>query len=320
MNYRKLGQYGIKVSEISLGAWVTYGNQVKDLETIKEITKLAYDAGVNFFDNADVYAMGAAEELMGQVLKDYPRHTLVMSSKVFWPTSEDANGRGLGRKHVHESIDRSLKRLQTDYLDLYFAHRYDPETPMEEIVTAFSDLVKAGKILYWGTSEWPAARIAEAVTFARANGLAAPVVEQPQYSLVYRDRVEKEIIPEAERFGMGLVVWSPLGQGVLTGKYDEGLPEGSRLAQYEQFRERLLTEENRERVKKLKTIADELGVTRTQLALAWVLRRGQVSSAITGARTPEQLQESLGAVEVELTPEIIEKIDAIFPPGPDCYA
>jgi len=231
MNYRKLGQYGIKVSEISLGAWVTYGNQVKDLETIKEITKLAYDAGVNFFDNADVYAMGAAEELMGEVLKDYPRHTLVMSSKVFWPTSEDANGRGLGRKHVHESIDRSLKRLQTDYLDLYFAHRYDPETPMEEIVTAFSDLVKAGKILYWGTSEWPAARIAEAVTFARANGLAAPVVEQPQYSLVYRDRVEKEIIPEAERFGMGLVVWSPLGQGVLTGKYDEGLPEGSRLAQ-----------------------------------------------------------------------------------------
>jgi len=320
MQYRSVGNSGIRVSSISLGAWVTYGNQVKDLETIKAITKLAYDAGVNFFDNADVYAQGAAEELMGQVLKEYPRHTLVMSSKVFWKTSDDANGYGLGRKHVHESIDRSLKRLQTDYLDLYFAHRYDPETPMEEIVTAFSDLVKAGKILYWGTSEWPAARIAEAVTFARANGLAAPVVEQPQYSLVYRDRVEKEILPEAERFGLGLVVWSPLGQGVLTGKYDEGLPEDSRLAQYDQFRERLLTEENRERVKQLKAIADELGVTRTQLALAWVLRQKQVSSAITGARTPEQLEESLGAAELELSPDVVEKIDAIFPPGPDCYA
>ena len=320
MQYRSVGNSGIKVSSISLGAWVTYGNQVKDLETIKAITKLAYDAGVNFFDNADVYAQGAAEELMGEVLKEYPRHTLVMSSKVFGKTSEDANGRGLGRKHVHESIDRSLKRLQTDYLDLYFAHRYDPEVPMEEIVTAFSDLVKAGKILYWGTSEWPAARIAEAVTFARANGLAAPVVEQPQYSLVYRDRVEKEILPEAERFGLGLVVWSPLGQGVLTGKYDEGLPEDSRLAQYDQFRERLLTEENRERVKQLKAIADELGVTRTQLALAWVLRQKQVSSAITGARTPEQLEESLGAAELELSPDVVEKIDAIFPPGPDCYA
>ena len=289
MEYRKLGQWGIRVSAISLGAWVTYGNQVKDEETIRQIVKTAYDGGVNFFDNADVYATGLAEEIMGRILKDYPRHTLVMSSKVFWPMSEDVNDRGLSRKHIRESIDKSLKRLQTDYLDLYFAHRYDPEVPMEEIVSAFSQLVDEGKILYWGTSEWPPARIAEAVTFAKANGLHPPVVEQPQYSLIYRDRVEKEIFPETRRFGMGVVVWSPLGMGMLTGKYDDGLPQGARLTEIEQLRERLVTEENREKVKKLKAIADDLGVSRAQLALAWVLRRSEVSSAITGATRPGQI-------------------------------
>ena len=320
MEYRKLGQWGIRVSAISLGAWVTYGNQVKDEETIRQIVKIAYEGGINFFDNADVYATGVAEEIMGRILKDYPRHTLVMSSKVFWPMSEDINDRGLSRKHIRESIEKSLKRLQTDYLDLYFAHRYDPEVPMEEIVSAFSQLVDEGKILYWGTSEWPPARIAEAVTFAKANGLHPPVVEQPQYSLIYRDRVEKEIFPETRRFGMGVVVWSPLGMGMLTGKYDEGLPQGARLTEIEQLRERLLTEENREKVKKLKAIADDLGVSRAQLALAWVLRRGEVSSAITGATRPGQIEETLKAAELKLSEGVLEAIDAIFPPAPDCYA
>lgn len=320
MEYRKLGQWGIRVSAISLGAWVTYGNQVKDEETIRQIVKIAYEGGINFFDNADVYATGVAEEIMGRILKDYPRHTLVMSSKVFWPMSEDINDRGLSRKHIRESIEKSLKRLQTDYLDLYFAHRYDPEVPMEEIVSAFSQLVDEGKILYWGTSEWPPARIAEAVTFAKANGLHPPVVEQPQYSLIYRDRVEKEIFPETSRFGMGVVVWSPLGMGMLTGKYDEGLPQGARLTEIEQLRERLLTEENREKVKKLKAIADDLGVSRAQLALAWVLRRGEVSSAITGATRPGQIEETIKAAEIKLDEAVLEAIDAIFPPAPDCYA
>ena len=319
MQYRKLGQWGIKVSAISLGAWVTYGNQVKDEQTIREIVKTAYDAGVNFYDNADVYARGLAEEIMGRILKDYPRHTLVLSSKVFGAMSDDVNDRGLSRKHIRESIEKSLKRLQTDYLDLYFAHRHDPEVPMEEIVSAFSQLVDEGKILYWGTSEWPPARIAEAVTFARDHGLHPPVVEQPQYSLVYRDRVEKEIFPETTRFGMGVVVWSPLGMGLLTGKYDDGLPQGARLAEYEGLREKLLTEENREKVKKLKAIADRLGVSRAQLALAWVLRRPEVSSAITGATRPEQLKENLKALEITLDEETLRAIDEIFPPGPGCY-
>ena len=324
MQYRKLGKWGIQVSAISLGAWVTYGNQVKDEATIREIVKIAYDAGINFFDNADVYARGVAEEIMGRILKDYPRHTLVLSSKVFWPMSEDVNDRGLSRKHIRESIEKSLKRLQTDYLDLYFAHRYfvpgyGPEAPMEEIVPAFSQLVDEGKILYWGTSEWPPARIAEAVTFARANGLHPPVVEQPQYSLVFRDRVEKEIFPETTRFGMGVVVWSPLGMGLLTGKYDEGLPQGARLAEYEPLREKLLTEENREKVRRLKAVADRLGVSRAELALAWVLRRPEVSSAITGATRPEQLKENLKALELTLDEATLAEIDAIFPPGPDCY-
>src|SRR5680860_510318 len=229
MRYRQLGKWGLKVSEISLGAWTTYGGSVKDKELIAKITKTAYEGGVNFFDNADIYANGAAEEVMGEVLSEYPRHTLVMSSKVYWPMSKDVNDRGLSRKHLRESIDRTLRRLRTDYLDLYFAHRYDDAVPMEEIVTTFSGLVDEGRVLYWGTSEWPAARIAEAVAFARGNGLHEPACEQPQYSMLYRERVEGKILREVEAAGMGMVVWSPLGGGMLTGKYDEGLPEGLSL-------------------------------------------------------------------------------------------
>lgn len=313
MRYRKLGRWGLKVSEISLGAWVTYGDAVQDLERIKAITRIAYEGGINFFDNADVYAKGLAEELMSKaLLEQFPRHELILSSKVFWPTSEDANGRGLSRKHVLESLERSLKRMGTDYLDLYFCHRYDPEVPMEEIVSTMSNLVDRGMVLYWGTSEWPATRIVEAVQLARSNGLHPPVVEQPQYSMLYRERVEREILPETERFGMGLVVWSPLAMGLLTGRYDKGIPKDSRFERYPQFGNRFLTKENIKKVKALKKVAAELGLTRTQLALAWVLRQKGVSSAITGASKPEQLEESLGAAGVDLPQEILDKIEKIL--------
>ncbi|WP_297861209.1 aldo/keto reductase family protein [Meiothermus sp.] len=313
MRYRKLGQWGLKVSEISLGAWVTYGDAVNDLERIKQITRIAYEGGINFFDNADVYAKGLAEELMSKaLLEQFPRHELVLSSKVYWPTSEDANGRGLSRKHVRESLERSLKRMGTDYLDLYFCHRYDPEVPMEEIVTTVSNLVERGLVLYWGTSEWPAARIVEAVQFARANGLHPPAVEQPQYSMLYRERVEQEILPETERFGLGMVVWSPLAMGMLTGRYDKGVPKDSRFERYPQFGNRFLTDENVKKVRALKKVAADLGLTRTLLALAWVLRQKGLSSAITGATKPEQLKESLGAAGVDLPQEALERIEQIL--------
>jgi len=314
MRYRKLGKWGIRVSEISLGAWVTYGDVVNDLKSVKQIVKLAYDGGINFFDNADVYATGKGEELMSKALAGFPRHTLVMSSKVYWPMSDNINDRGLSRKHVRESIFKSLERMSTDYLDLYFAHRYDPEVPMEETVSAFSSLVQEGWVLYWGTSEWPAARIAEACEFAKANGLHPPVVEQPQYSMLYRQRVEQQILPETERYGMGMVVWSPLSGGILAGRYDKGMPKGSRLEKHPEFMQGRMTPENLDKVKKLKKIADGLGLTRTQLALAWVLRQKGVSSAITGATRPEQLKESLGAASVDIPQDALEKIEGVLNP------
>ena len=312
MRYRQLGRWGLRISEISLGAWTTYGDSVKDKESITEITRTAYEGGVNFFDNADEYAQGVAEQVMGEVLSDFPRHTLVMSSKVYWPMSKDVNDRGLSRKHVRESIVKSLARLRTDYLDLYFAHRYDDAVSMEEIVTTFSGLVDEGKVLYWGTSEWPPARIAEAVAFARGNGLHPPACEQPQYSMLYRERVENTILGEVEAAGMGLVVWSPLAGGLLTGKYDDGFPEGSRYARDEELKDWMYNEERREKVRALKPIAEEIGLTRSQLALAWVLRHPALTSAITGATNVSQIEESLGASEVEIPAEVLEKIDTIL--------
>jgi voltage-dependent potassium channel beta subunit len=297
MNYRRLGRAGMKVSTVSLGAWTTYGGSVQDKKLITDIVAKAFEKGVNFFDNADAYARGAGETFMGEVFADLeiPRHQLVLSTKVFWPMSDGVNDRGLSRKHVLESIDLSLERLQTDYVDIYFAHRYDPETPMEEIV---------------GTSEWTAAQIAEAHTLATANGLVAPVTEQPQYSLLYRERVENEILPVTEPKGIGLVVWSPLAMGMLTGKYDDGVPEGSRFASNDGFRERFFTEANVARVKALKAVADDLGVTRAQLALAWVLRQSGVSSVITGATKVAQIEETVAAADVVLDDATVDRIEA----------
>lgn len=303
----------MKVSTVSLGAWTTFGDSVQDQKIIGEIVEKAVEHGINFFDNADVYARGQAETVMGEILSNYPRHSLVLSTKVFWPMSDnDVNDRGLSRKHVLESIDRSLERMQTDYVDIYFAHRYDPETPLEEIVEAFSDVVRSGRAHYWGSSEWSASQIAEAHTFAKANGLVAPVTEQPQYSMLYRERVEKEILPVTAGKGIGLVVWSPLAMGMLTGKYDSGVPEGSRFANYDQFAQLFLNEDNARRVKELKTVAENLGVSRAELALAWVLRHPGVSSVITGATKVSQLQSNVKAAELDLDSDTLEKIDSIL--------
>lgn len=314
MIHRRLGRSGLKVSQVSLGAWTTYGGSVQDRKRITAIVERALAGGVNFFDNADAYAAGEGERMLTGVLHDLgvERHKLVLSSKVFWPASDDPNDRGLSRKHVLESIDRSLERMELDYLDLYFAHRYDPETPLEEIVEAFSDVVRSGRALYWGTSEWTPAQIAEAHTYAKAHGLVAPVVEQPQYSMLYRERVEGRILPVTEPKGIGLAVFSPLAMGMLTGKYDEGVPEGSRFADNDVFAARFLTDDNRRRVLALKEVADDLGVSRAQLALAWVLRLPGVSSVITGATRVAQVEENLGAAELALDEATLARVDEIL--------
>lgn len=314
MRYRKLGRSGLSVSVVSLGAWITYGGSVQDQALITEIVETALEGGINFFDNADVYAKGEAERVMGEVFQDLsvPRHHLVLSSKVYWPMSEDVNDRGLSRKHVLESIDMSLDRLQTDYLDIYFAHRHDPDTPMEEIVEVFSDVVRSGRAHYWGTSEWGPEQIAEAHTYAKAKDLVAPITEQPQYSMLHRRRVEDRILPVTETKGIGLVVWSPLAGGMLTGKYDAGIPEGSRFGNIDSMAKEWVTEENRARVKELEPIADELGVTRAQLALAWVLRREGVTSVITGATKVAQLEDNLGAAELDIPEPVLARIEDIL--------
>lgn len=311
MPYRSLGRCGTKVSIYGLGGWTTYGGTVKDNTTIKNIIHQAYDAGINFFDIADIYAKGESEKAMGEVLQDFPRHELVITSKVFWPMSEDINDKGLSRKHIMESIDKSLQRIGTDYLDIYFCHRYDPETPLEETVRAMDDLVRQGKVLYWGTSEWTSEQLNQAYEICEKRGYYKPQVEQPQYSLIAREKFEKDTQPAATRLGMGLVTWSPLGSGLLTGKYDQGMKEG-RLTQMEWLRDSIYTNENVERVKQMKKIADDLGCSRSQLALAWLNFQNGVSSVILGATRPEQLQENLGALKVNVTSDVDKELKKIF--------
>ncbi len=313
MPYRRLGQAGMKVSALSLGGWTTFGSSVSEQEQVTAIMKAAFEAGVTFFDIADVYARGEAERVMGSVLKQFPRNELVISSKVFWPMSDDVNDRGLSRKHIKESVERSLQRIGTDYLDLYFCHRFDDDTPVDETARAMDDLVHQGKILYWGTSEWSGAQIDVAHGIASARGLYAPAVEQPQYSLLARAKVDHEVAPVADKHGMGLVVWSPLASGVLTGKYDAGIPPGSRLDRIEWLRGTFLSEDTRSRVKRFSLLADEAGVSRARLALAWALSRPGISSVITGATTLAQLKENLGALTVKITDDLARKLDELFP-------
>jgi len=314
MHYRRLGKTGIKVSEISLGAWITFGAQVTDKLAI-ELIRAAYDQGVNFFDNADVYAKGEAEEILGSAIREIPRETVVISSKVFYPTMEGPNGRGLSRKHITESIHASLKRLGQDYVDLYFCHRHDPDTTVEEVVQTMDILVRQGKILYWGTSEWDIFHLMQAITFAKDNGLIPPVVEQAKYNLLNRRHVENDLAPLCQEYGLGLTTFSPLSYGILSGKYSDGVPEGSRatLDDMSWIKERI-TPEVIDQVKGLTAIAQDIGATTAQLAIAWLLRRKEVSSVITGATRLEQLDENLAAADYEekLPDAILECVDTIF--------
>jgi voltage-dependent potassium channel beta subunit len=315
MEYRRLGQAGLRVSAFGLGGWLTFGGSVRDERTVSQVLRAAFDAGVNFFDIADIYARGEAEVVMGRVLRDLPRHELVVSTKLFWPMSEAPNDRGLSRKHVMESIDRSLQRLGMDHVDVYFCHRFDPDTPVEETARAMDDLIHQGKVLYWGTSEWTGAQLHHAQRLCGDGGLYRPAVEQPQYSLVERTKFERDVRPAAVEHGMGLVTWSPLASGLLTGKYDESVPAGSRLDQIDWLRESVRTPANVERVREMGRLAEELGCSRTHLALAWVLGQPAVSSVILGATNVEQLRENLGASGVTLDDRARARLDEIFPPG-----
>lgn len=314
MHYRRLGQSGLKVSEISLGAWVTFGDQV-DQKNAHKLIHAAYDYGVNYFDNADAYGNGEAERLMGLAIKDIPREALVISSKVFWPTMPGPNGRGLSRKHITESIHASLRRLDTDYVDLYFCHRYDPDTPVEEVVFTMNNLIQQGKILYWGTSEWSAAQISRAVGIARQYNLIPPTMEQPQYSMFHRKRMETEIAPIAQELGLGLTTFSPLYFGILTGKYQDGIPAGSRATLDSMaWIQNYLTPERLGMVRDLGLVAADLGISPAQLAIAWILCRKSVSSVITGATKLSQLQDNLAAAEKLplLSEDVLEHIDEIL--------
>jgi voltage-dependent potassium channel beta subunit len=319
MHYRRLGRSGLKVSEISLGSWVTFGSQI-DEAAAGEILHEAYDAGINFFDNADIYANGQSEEVMGKAVKDLPREALVLSSKVFWPTMPGPNGRGLSRKHITESIHASLKRMGTDYLDLYFCHRFDTDTPVDEIVFTMDTLVRQGKILYWGTSEWRAWQISEALGVAELHHLIPPVVEQPQYNMFHRKRVEMELASLCRDHGLGLTTWSPLYYGILTGKYNLGIPEGSRatLDSMGWVRDRI-TDDRIGIVRQLSQVAEDLHISTAQLAIAWLLRRKDISSVITGATNSDQLHDNLVASEAleKLTDSVLDRIERILGNYPD---
>ncbi len=313
MNYRKLGRSGLKVSEISIGSWITFGDSV-NVRTATDLLKLAYEKGINYFDNADVYALGESEKVMGKAIKDIPRHELVISSKVFWPTQKGPNGRGLSRKHIMESVHGSLKRLDTDYLDLYFAHRYDPDTPIEEVVETMNILIQQGKILYWGTSMWKAAQIAKANGIAKERNLIGPTMEQPLYNMFSRELVEDDLLTVTENKKIGLTVFSPLAQGVLTGKYNDGVPEDSRAVSNPEFINRYLTDAHLVKTRALSALAKELGMTAAQLAIAWILRRDEVSSVITGASKVSQLESNVKAGELagKLDEEVLVKIEEIL--------
>jgi voltage-dependent potassium channel beta subunit len=305
------------VSELSLGSWVTYGNQV-DRRAARESLAAARDAGVNFFDNAEVYAQGRAEEIMGQALKElaWPRVSYVISTKFFWGLREAPNQyRTLNRKYLLDAIDGSLARLQLDYVDLVFCHRPDPNTPVEETVWAMSDMISRGKALYWGTSEWSADEIRAACEIAERHHLHKPVMEQPQYNLFCRKRVEQEYKRLYEDIGLGLTTWSPLASGLLTGKYGNGVPPGSRgeVQGYDWLRSELTDARKNEIVRKLASIADELGCTVGQLAIAWVLKNPRVSTVITGASKLEQIGENMKAAEIatKLTPELKQQIEEV---------
>ncbi len=329
MEYRRLGKSGLKLSALSLGSWVTFGKQV-DLNDAKALLKTAYDSGINFFDNAEGYEAGESEKIMGDAINalGLPRDTFAVSSKVFWGGDKPTQ-LGLSAKHVRDACDAALKRLKVEYLDLYFCHRPDVDTPVEETVRAMHHLVQQGKVMYWGTSEWSAQQITEAHAVARREHLTPPTMEQPQYNMFHRDRFEAEYRPLFEQYGMGTTIWSPLASGILTGKYLNGIPDDSRmnLPGYEWLKESLMSEEGQaklEKVRQLKPLAEELDISLTHLALGWCLKNPNVSTVILGASRLSQLQDNLRTLDIldKMDDDVMERIEHILgntPSGPERF-
>lgn len=320
-----MGRSGLQLSVLSFGSWVTFARQTDDTENDK-LMSIAYDAGVNFFDNAEVYAAGKSEEMMGRVLKgkNWDRSSYVLSSKAFFGWKGEGkkpNQHGLSRKHLMEACDEALQRMQTEYLDLYYCHRSDPTVPIEEVVRTMNTLIQQGKILYWGTSEWSAAEIMEAHMVARQLGLEGPVVEQPEYNLFNRRKMESEFLSIFDNIGMGTTIWSPLASGLLTGKYNNGIPDGTRMSLegYEWLKERSVLEDKIDRVKKLGEYAESLGVSQSTLSIAWCISNPNVTTAILGATKESQLLENLKALEVLplITTDVKSKIDDIMGTKPE---
>lgn len=313
MPHRRLGQSGLKLSLFSLGSWVTVGHQISK-DTAKACLNAALDHGVNFIDSAEAYANGAAEVLIGELIQDHRREQLVLSSKVFWG-GDGPNDTGLSRKHVYEACHAALKRLKVDYLDLYFCHRPDPDTPLYETLMTMDMLIRQGKVLYWGTSEWPPHLIEQCFAICAKNGFIPPTMEQPEYNLFARGNFEEGLHPLCEQFGLGTTTWSPLASGILTGKYNTGIPEDSRFAVegYEWLRDDI-TPSKLARVAALTNLAQELGCTTAQLALAWCTLHPSVSTVITGASRPAQIHENMAAIKVipKLTTEVQSRIEHIF--------
>lgn len=316
MKYRHLGRSGLKVSALSYGSWVTFGDQI-DTDLAAECMEVAYDHGVNFFDNAEAYAGGQSETMMGEIIREkgWDRTDLVVSTKIFWG-GDGPNDQGLSRKHVLEGTRAALDRLQMEYVDLVYCHRPDVETPVEETVRAMSYLIDQGYAFYWGTSEWSAQQIRKAYEVARREHLVPPTMEQPQYNMFHRDRVEREYSILYDDIGLGTTIWSPLASGLLTGKYNDGIPEDSRLATegYEWLQDHVMVEEQLQKVQELSDVADDVGCTTAQLALAWCLTNPNVSSVITGASKPSQVEENMKAIDVvdQLDDSILDRIESIL--------
>lgn len=324
MEYRRLGRSGLQVSALSFGSWVSFGNQL-DVERGEACMVAAYDAGVNFFDNAEAYAAGKSETIMGEILQrqGWARDSFIVSSKVYWGGSKPTQ-RGLSRKHIYDACHAAMNRLQVDYLDLYFCHRPDPNTPIEETVWAMNDLIRQGKVLYWGTSEWSAQQIMEAHMIARQYNLLPPTMEQPQYHMFHRERVETEYARVYREVGLGTTIWSPLASGVLTGKYNDEVPDDSRvnLPGYEWLKEMVFSEEGQARIQKVREltpIADELGVSMAQLAIAWCLKNPNVSTVITGASRVSQVEENMKAMAIveQLDDDVMAQIEAVLDNKPE---
>jgi voltage-dependent potassium channel beta subunit len=315
MQYRKLGRWGTQVSTVGLGSWLTYGGSVEET-TAKECVWRAYDLGVTFFDTANVYMRGRAEEVMGKALADFQRDSYVLATKVYFPMGDGPNDSGLSRKHVVEQCNHSLRRLGVDYIDLYQCHRYDVDTPLEETCRVMDDLIRQGKILYWGTSEWSADQIAHAVNLCRSEGWSVPVSNQPQYSALWR-HIEDRVLPTCEELGVGNVVWSPLAMGILSGKYTsvDDVPADSRAAGDDaKFMQRYFTQEVLDAVQEAKAVADDAGCTLAQLALTWCLRQPFVSSVIVGATKTSHVDDNVAAADLEVDDDLIDAFDEILEP------